>query len=327
MKKVLVAGGAGYIGSITSKVLADAGYEPVVFDNFESGNRTAVQNFEVITGDLRNFDEILKAIKDVQPDAVMHFAAYLAVGDSVLNPITYFQNNVHGSLNLFQAMIQEDINTVVFSSTCAVYGQPESLPVSEDEPVSPESPYGESKLMVEKILDWIANAHNLNSVRLRYFNVAGALEDGSMGEDKDPFMTIVPIAIEAAQGKRDFVLNGDDYDTPDGTCIRDYIHVVDLAQAHVDALKYLETFEGSDYFNVGVGEGYSNLQILNMIEQVSGQKLDYEIGPRREGDPAQTYADNSKITSVLGWKPRYNLEDIVRSAWQWHIEHPNGYTA
>lgn len=325
MQKVLVSGGAGYIGSITTKILADAGYAPIVFDNLEAGHRAAVAGFDFYQGDLRSFDKIDAVIKETKPDAVVHFAAYLNVGESVAQPLKYFENNVGGSMNLFKAMLAQGIKKLVFSSTCATYGQPEKLPVREDEKELPESPYGESKLMVERILQWLQKSDGLNSIRLRYFNVAGALPDGSMGEDKDPFMTIVPIAMMAALGKRGFTMNGDDHPTPDGTCIRDYIHVVDLARAHVGALKKLEEFEGTAHYNVGVGRGYSNREIIETVKKVSGVDFPVAVGPRRPGDPAQIYADNTKIKTELGWEPQYNLPDIIESAWQWHSMHPEGY--
>ena len=325
MPKILVPGGAGYIGSITAEVLADAGYIPIIFDNLEAGHREAVADFDFYQGDLRNLDEIDKVIKEVKPDAVVHFAAYLNVGESMAQPLKYFENNVVGSLNLFKAMLKHGVKKLVFSSTCATYGQPEKLPVTESEKERPESPYGESKLIVEHMLEWLQKAGELSSIRLRYFNVAGALPDGSMGEDKDPFMTIVPIAIQAASGQRSFTMNGDDFSTKDGTCVRDYIHVVDLARAHVDALKKLENFAGTAHYNVGVGQGYSNREVVDTVKKVSGVDFGVKIGPRRPGDPAQIYADNTKIRTELGWEPQYQLSDIVKSAWRWHSTHPKGY--
>jgi UDP-glucose 4-epimerase len=326
MSKVLVTGGAGYIGSITASILADAGYTPVIFDSLENGHRSAVREFELIEGDLRNFNSISAVFDKHEFDAVVHFAAYLDVNESVNHPIKYFDNNVHGSLNLFNSMVDHQVTKLVFSSTCATYGQPEKLPVTETEKEHPESPYGESKLMVEKILAWLGKQKQLNSIRLRYFNVAGALPDGSMGEDHRPEKHIIPLAISVAMGRLPhFTMFGDDYDTPDGTCIRDYIHVVDLAQAHVDALKKLKSFQGSDYFNVGVGQGYSNREIVRMVEEVSGKKLEVRMQERREGDPPKIFADSSKLRRELNWNPKYGLADIVESAWKWHSAHPQGY--
>lgn len=322
---ILVTGGAGYIGSHTCRVLAEAGYTPIVFDNLEHGFREAVADYELFEGDLRKPGDIDAALKKYQPTAVVHFAAFIEVGESVAEPLKYFENNVMGSLNLFKAMVATDVKKLVFSSTCATYGEPESLPLTESEKEKPESPYGESKLLVEKMLKWLYPANGLSSVRLRYFNVSGAWPDGSLGEGHVPETHIIPRAIKAAMNGEGFKLFGDDYDTPDGTCVRDYIHVVDLAKAHVAALQKLEEWNGTDVFNAGVGEGYSNRQILEMVQKVSGKTIELTVEPRRPGDPAQLYADNGKIKRELGWEPTYGLEDIVTSAYNWHSTHPNGY--
>lgn len=324
-RKLLVTGGAGYIGSITARLLAEAGHNVTVFDNLEAGNRTPTQACQFIQGDIRKPAEIDAALQAVKPDAVVHFAAYLDVGESVREPLKYFDNNVHGSLNLFQAMVAHDVKKLVFSSTCATYGQPESLPVTESLTEHPESPYGESKLMVEKILRWTYAATSLSSIRLRYFNVAGAWEDGSIGEAHDPEIHIIPRTLHAAIQGKPFTLYGDDYDTPDGSCVRDYIHVVDLAQAHLAAIEKLDTWEGTDHYNVGAGQGYSNKEIIQMVEKVTGKQIHVTVEPRRPGDPAQLYADNTKIKTELGWSPQHSLEDIVASAYNWHTSHPDGY--
>lgn len=323
---ILVTGGAGYIGSITCRVLSEAGYTPVIFDNLEAGHTEAVNRFELIQGDLRNPAEIDAAIKAVKPAAVVHFASYIEVGESVRDPLKYFSNNVQGSLNLFQAMVANGVTRLVFSSTCATYGMPDQLPLSEQEKERPESPYGESKLIVEKMLRWLSPAYGLSSIRLRYFNASGAWPDGSLGEAHAPESHIIPRAINAVLSGTKFKLFGDDYDTPDGTCVRDYIHVADLAQAHVAALQKLQTWDGTDYYNVGVGTGYSNREIIKMIEKVSGKTVQLTVEPRRPGDPAQLFADNTKVTADLGWKPEHNLEDIIRSAYKWHTSHPRGYS-
>ncbi|NTV31252.1 UDP-glucose 4-epimerase GalE [candidate division WWE3 bacterium] len=326
MKKVLVTGGAGYIGSIACRVLKQEGYEPIVFDNLEFGHSQSVGEFEIIEGDLRSYDSIKNALVTVRPDAVMHFAAYLSVPESVEHPIKYYENNVIGSLNLFHAMIELQINKIVFSSTCATYGQPTHLPVTENETFKPESPYGQTKLVVEQMLDWFYRAYGLNSIRLRYFNVAGAWPDGSIGEDHNPEVHIIPLALFTSMGKRkSFTIFGNDYSTIDGTNVRDYIHVVDLAYAHVSALNYLEDHSVTDYFNVGVGAGYSNLQIIQMIKQVTTIDFSVEIAARRPGDAPEIYADNTKIKNILKWEPKYSLRDIVESAWKWHTTHPDGY--
>lgn len=328
-KKVLVTGGAGYIGSIAVHQLLDAGYEVVVLDNLEKGHARAVpKDVELIQADLRRPDEIEVAFDSVDDlDAVMHFAAYAAAGESVEVPQAYYQNNTAGTANLLEAIVKRGINNFVFSSTCATYGQPQKLPVDEKHPLSPESPYGHSKLLVEEMLKWFAQLSKLNSVRLRYFNAAGALPDGSIGEDKTPTTNLVPAAMQAALGQREFTLYGDDYETPDGSCLRDYIHVLDLADAHIKALEKLsnDTIEGTDVFNLGVGEGYSNLEIIDKVKEVSSKDFKVKIGPRREGDPAKIYADNTKAREVLNWTPQFGLDEIIQSAWRWHSSYPLGY--
>ena len=323
MKKILVVGGAGYIGSITVHQLKKNGFEPIIFDNLENGHEDAIKGFSLYRGDLRNYDNIDKAIEYIKPDSIIHFAGYLSVGESVENPLKYFHNNVLGSINLLKSIKKYNINKIIFSSTCATYGQPEILPVNEQEKMHPESPYGESKLMVEKIIQSLSGS--INSISLRYFNVAGALPNGSIGEDKQPYATIIPLAIKSIIDKTRFTLNGKNYGTHDGTCIRDYIHVVDLADAHIAALKKLETYKGFDVFNVGVGKGYSNLEIIKMIETVSAKKVNVIEGPNRPGDPVEIFSDNSKIKSKLNWMPRYNLKNIIESAWAWHSNNPKGY--
>jgi UDP-glucose 4-epimerase len=325
MKRILVTGGAGYIGSITSKILSDEGYVPVIFDNLENGYRQAVGDFEFIQGDLRNYFEVDAAFKAVHPDAVVHFAALKAPGDSMKHPEEFYTNNVGGSANLCKAMIDNSVDKVVFSSTCAVYGTPQTLPVDEQAPFNPESVYGHSKLQVEQMLEWFAKLEKISSVRLRYFNVAGALEDGTKGEDAKQLINIIPLLMKAALGQREFTLYGNDYATPDGTNVRDYIHVVDLAHAHVKALEYLNTNKGSEYFNVGVGEGYSNYQVIDMVHKVIGREIPITIGPRRAGDPTHIFADNSKARKKLDWEPQYGLREIIEHAWKWHSTHPNGY--
>lgn len=326
MKKILVTGGAGYIGSITSKVLNDAGYEPVIYDNLENGYADSVKEFKLIRGDLRYYESIRDVLNDVKPDAVVHFAALKSPGDSMKDPADFYVNNVGGSANLFRAMVSEGVRKIVFSSTCAVYGTPQQLPVTESAPYHPESVYGHSKLQVEEMLDWLAKLNQIDSIRLRYFNVAGALPDGSKGEDAKQLINIIPILMKTALGQRQFTLYGDDYDTPDGTNIRDYIHVVDLANAHVSALKKLIDFSGTDFFNVGVGAGYSNYEVINEVNKVTGKDLNINIGPRREGDPTAIYAENSKVKKELNWVPQYGLKDIIEHAWKWHSTHPHGYS-
>lgn len=319
MKKILVTGGAGYIGSHTVKVLQDEGYEPIVFDNLVNGHKEAVA-CEFIEGDLLKRDDIMTAFQTHRFDGVIHFAAYAAAGESIQIPSKYFENNIQGGLNLLEAMKESGVKHIVFSSTCAIYGFPDRLPVSESESKKPVSVYGESKLMFEKILEWYDRLFTIKNVCLRYFNASGAALDGSNGEDHAPELHIIPIAIEAALGKCDkFMLFGTDYQTPDGTCVRDYIHVLDLADAHIKALNYLWEKGESDAFNLGTGHGYSNKEILDMVKKVSQKDFKVEIGPRREGDPDAIYADNTKAKSILKWELQYSdLQTIVESAWKWH---------
>lgn len=326
--KILVTGGAGYIGSHTVYLLQKQGWEVVVFDNLVYGHKEAV-NCPLIVGDLLNKNDIVGVFKNNKFDGVIHFAAYALAGESMEKPGKYFENNILGGLNLLEVMKDFGVKYIVFSSTCAVYGYPKKLPVGEEEEKKPVSVYGESKLMFEKILNWYDRIFGIKNVCLRYFNAAGALLDGSIGEDHSPETHIIPVAMEVVLGKREkFVIFGDDYNTPDGTCIRDYIHVLDLAEAHIKSLEYLKGKNQSDYFNVGTGQGYSNKEIISMIKEVTGVDFKVETGPRRLGDPDAIWADNSKIKRVLGWRPKYSdLKTIIESAWNWHKNHPRGFEA
>jgi UDP-glucose 4-epimerase len=320
--KILVTGGAGYIGSVTTELLLDAGHKAVVFDNLERGHRAAVdRRAAFIKGDLRDKESIAGAMKKVKPDAVMHFAAYALVPESMAKPEIYFRNNVVGGINLAEAMWAAGVKNIVFSSTCATYGQPKRVPITEAESQKPENPYGESKLMLEKCLDWHQRLHGMRAVFLRYFNACGATE--KFGEDHDPETHIMPIVLQAALGKRDrVVIAGDDYKTPDGTCIRDYIHIVDLAQAHILAL----TSDVSGAFNLGTGTGNSVKQVIEVARKITGHPIPAKIGPRRPGDPPKLVASCDKARKVLKWKPKFtSLESIIQSAWDWHQSHPNGY--
>ena len=320
--KVLVTGGAGYIGSITSEILLDEGHEVVIFDNLERGHREAVDaRARLIQGDLRNREDIRGAMRDSWPDAVMHFAAFALVGESMQDPMLYFRNNVLGGIHLVEAMLERGVKKIIFSSTCATYGQPDRMPMTEDMPQRPTNPYGESKLMLEKVLNWERERHGLQPVFLRYFNAAGATE--KLGEDHDPESHLIPNVLRVALGKsRALNIFGDDYPTPDGTCIRDYIHIVDLAQAHILAL----TGEHTGAFNLGNGDGYSVKQVLEVARELTGHPIPAEISPRRPGDPARLIAGADKAKQVLGWKPKYpEVRTIVQHAWNWHRAHPNGY--
>jgi len=315
--KFLITGGAGYIGSITAKLLKEKGHELVVFDNLSQGHKENV-SVKLVEGDLRNKGD-LELLKSEKFDGVIHFAALALAGESMEKPYEYFENNIFGGLNLLDFMREIDIKNIVFSSTCAIYGTPSKLPVSEDEEKKPESVYGESKLSFEKILKWYDEIYKIKHINLRYFNAAGASLDSTLGEDHDPETHIIPRAIKAALGKGSFELYGNDYDTPDGTTVRDYIHVEDLANAHILAIDKLMKDKTSDNFNLGTGKGYSNLEVLEMVKKISGINFDIKTGPRRPGDPPRIFADNRKAEKELGFKPQYSdLETIVKTAWQWH---------
>jgi len=324
--KILVTGGAGYIGSHTVQELQKVGHEVVVFDNLICGHKESV-SAPLIVGDLLNKYDISKVFSKHKFDGVIHFAAYALAGESMQSPARYFENNIQGGVNLLEAMRKSSTSSIVFSSTCAIYGYPDKLPVSEDAPKNSVSVYGESKSTFEKILDWYDRLYGIKSVCLRYFNASGASLDGSIGEDHKPETHIIPNAIFAAQGKvKEFILFGDDYHTADGTCVRDYIHVLDLASAHIKSLKYLLDNNKSNHFNVGTGKGYSNKQILDMVKKVSGCDFPVKTVARRDGDPDAIYANNKKIRKILRWKPQYSsLKDIIVSAYNWHKVHPNGY--
>lgn len=320
--KVLVTGGAGYIGSVTTELLLDDGYDVVVFDNLERGHREAVdKRASFRKGDLRDKDRISRVMSDVKPDAVVHFAAYALVPESMEKPELYFRNNVVGGTNLVEAMFESDVEKIVFSSTCATYGQPERVPITEDVAQKPTNPYGESKLMLEQTLKWYHELHGMTTVFLRYFNACGATE--KFGEDHDPETHIIPIILQVALGQRSHVkIYGDDYKTPDGTCLRDYIHIVDLAQAHILALKGKQ----SGPFNLGTGNGYSVLEVIEAAREVTGHPIPAEIAPRRPGDPPKLVASSEKARKILKWKPQYDdLDSIIQSAWNWHQVHPRGY--
>jgi UDP-glucose 4-epimerase len=316
--KILVTGGAGYIGSITVKLLQEKGHQPIVFDNLIYGHKEAV-TCPLIVGDLLDKEFLFKSFESENFDAVIHFAAYALAGESMDNPYKYFYNNIQGGLNLLDLMKEKKIPNIIFSSTCSIYGTPKVLPVSEKEEKKPENVYGESKLMFEKILDWYDTIYGIKHINLRYFNAAGAAPDGSLGENHNPETHIIPTAIKSAMDNKPFNLFGDDYPTKDGTCIRDYIHVQDLAEAHIQAINKLAETKTSDVFNLGTGNGYSNLEIIEMIRKVSGINLEVVKKPRRAGDPPMIFADNSKAKQELGFDPKYSdLETIIKTAWQWH---------
>lgn len=318
--KLLITGGAGYIGSITNKVLADNGYDTVIFDNLSTGYRENAGKTELICGDLKKHEDIDKILTREKFDAVIHFAALALAGESMEQPAMYYENNILGGLNLLEAMRKGGCDTIIFSSTCAVYGFPVHLPVTEEESYKPVSVYGSSKRMFEEICEWYSGIYGMKYAFLRYFNAAGATLEGELGEAHPHETHIIPIALDVAAGKaKTFRLFGNDYHTSDGTCIRDYIHVLDLADAHIKAVELIKKNGKSLTVNLGVGKGYSNLEIIREIESVTGKKVPYEVVDRRPGDPDCIYADNIKAKKTLGWNPVHSdIRTIIESAWKWH---------
>ncbi len=326
---VLVLGGAGYIGSHTVDRLVDQGQDVVVVDSLVTGHRAAVNDkAKFYQGDLADQDFMRKVFtENPEIDAVIHFAAYSLVAESMKKPLKYFDNNTAGMIKLLEVMNEFDIKNIVFSSTAATYGIPEKMPIMESDPQDPINPYGESKLMMEKIMRWADEAYGTKFVALRYFNVAGAKPDGSIGEDHGPETHLIPIVLQVAQGKRDKLqIYGDDYNTPDGTNVRDYVHPFDLADAHILAVDYLRKGNESNAFNLGSSTGFSNLEIVEAARKVTGKEIPAEIAPRRGGDPDSLIASSDKAREILGWKPQFdNIERIIETAWAWHSSHPNGY--
>lgn len=328
--RVLVTGGAGYVGSHTVRALLEAGHQPAVVDNLSKGHRGAVpEGVPFYEGDLADRDGLRRIFEAFGPEAVMHFAGSTQVGESVEHPGLYFRNNVLGGLNLLDVMVEKGVDRIVFSSTAAVYGEPHEVPIPEDHPKAPTNPYGESKLFFEAILARYDIAHGIRSMALRYFNAAGAHPSGEIGEDHTPESHLIPIILQVALGQREQVtVFGTDYPTDDGTCVRDYVHVSDLAQAHILALQALAEGAESNAFNLGNGRGFSVQQVIDMVEQVVGKPIKRVDGERRPGDPAVLVASSERARKLLGWKPQYpELHQIIESAWRWHSNHPNGYGA
>jgi UDP-glucose 4-epimerase len=314
--RVLVTGGAGYIGSHAIRALRRNGHEVRVFDNFSTGHEFAVQGFEVVRGSIGDWKVLIPALRGM--DAVMHFAAFINVGESVLSPRRYFENNVRRALNLLDACIDTGVRRFIFSSTAAVYGDPVEVPIPEEAKLHPTNPYGATKLLLEHALEAYRAAYGLQFIALRYFNAAGADANAETGESHDPETHLIPSALMAAAGLRpEMKLFGDDYPTPDGTCVRDYIHVEDLAKAHVLALEHLAKQGESMALNLGTGVGYSNREVLAEVEKVTGKSLPVSVCPRRPGDPPQLIAKSEKAQALLNWKPKHSLHDMVASAWQW----------
>ncbi len=327
MKEILIVGGAGYIGSHMCKYLHARGMRPVVLDNLVYGHRAAVKWGDFYEGDMADAGMLQKVFTRHEFAAVMHFAAYCYVGESMAAPYKYYQNNVGATLQLLNAMLEHKVNNFIFSSTCATYGEPERLPLTEDSPQRPINPYGRSKLMVENILDDFAAAYGLRSACLRYFNAAGADPDGEIGEDHSPETHLLPIVLQTAMGQRDTItVFGNDYATADGTCIRDYIHVHDLAQAHYLCLEHLLAGGGSKKYNLGNGNGYSIVDVIHTAEAVTGRKIPYSYAARRPGDPANLVGSAERIIKELGWQPEFgSLEKIIGTAWNWHVNNPQGF--
>ena len=325
---ILVCGGAGYIGSHAVHALIEKGEQVVIVDNLQTGHRGALNpKAKFYEGDIRDASVLDKIFTENKVEAVIHFAANSLVGESMEKPLLYFNNNVYGMQVLLEAMVRHGVDKIVFSSTAAVYGEPKRVPIHEDDETCPTNTYGETKLTMEKMMKWVSRANGVRYVSLRYFNAAGALPDGSIGEDHATETHLIPLILQVPTGRRDHItVFGDDYPTPDGTCLRDYIHVVDLADAHVLALEYLRKGGVSDIFNLGNGQGFSVKEMIAAAEKATGRSIKVEIGARRAGDPAQLIASSEKAHSVLGWKPQFtDVEQVIGTAWRWHEHHPHGY--
>ena len=327
MKTILVAGGAGYIGSHMVVLLVKRGYEVVVVDNLRTGHWQSVKGArKLYVGDLRDGSFLHQVFTENKIDGVINFAAFSLVGESVTNPLKYYGNNVEGAVSLLSAMKAHGVDKIVFSSTAATYGEPEKQPIEEGDRTEPTNPYGATKLAIENMLKWCDGAYGIRYVALRYFNAAGSDTEAGIGEDHEPESHLIPLVMKTALGQRDHIgIFGEDYPTPDGTCVRDYIHVKDLAEAHLLALEYLERGGSSDVFNLGNGTGYSVREIIDTARRVTSKEIKAVAEPRRGGDPSVLIASNKKAAQVLGWKPSRSLEQIVADAWAWHSGHPNGY--
>jgi UDP-glucose 4-epimerase len=325
--QVLVTGGAGYIGSHTVKKLAERGFEPITYDNLSQGHRSAVVAGEFVFGDLGDYRVLQETFAKYKPEAVIHFAAESIVAESMLNPARYFKENVGNGMNLLHLMLENNVKILIFSSTAAVYGEPQKIPICETHRTAPINPYGESKLIFERMLRYYDDAYGLKYVSLRYFNAAGASKDATIGEDHSPETHLIPIVLQCALGLRKVVeVYGVDYDTKDGTCIRDYIHVDDLADAHILALEFLMMEKKSKIYNLGNEEGYSVKEVIDMAKKVTGVEIKTLVSERRVGDPSILIASSERIKGELGWEPTYeSLEEIIESAWNWHRKNPNGF--
>ena len=325
---ILVCGGAGYIGSHTVRRLIETGEEVIIADNLSTGHRAAINPaVKFYECDIRDKVALKKIFAENPIEAVFHFAAYIEAGESVIKPLKYFNNNVYGMQILLEAMVESGVDKIIFSSSAAVYGEPKNIPIDERDATIPVNPYGDSKLIMEIMMRRVSAAHGVRYVSLRYFNASGAIEDGSIGEDHHPETHLIPLILQVPLKKRDHItIFGTDYPTPDGTCIRDYIHVLDLAGAHICALNYLRGGGASDAFNLGSGQGFSVKEIIDAAEKVTGQKIKTELGARRPGDPARLIASGEKARKILNWSPRFDdVEKIIATAWNWHNTHPHGF--
>lgn len=318
--KILITGGAGYIGSFMVKAAIYRGYEVVVADNLERGHQSAVDaKVKLVIGELKDRKFVDHLFSEDKFDCVVHFAGYISMAESVANPYAYFNNNINSSLNVIEGMVRQGVNNFIFSSTAGVYGNPIKTPIGEDHPKNPTNPYGESKLIVEKVLTWYRKIYGLNFMSLRYFNACGASIDGKMGEQHLPETHLIPKAINAILNKTEFTLYGNDYETKDGTCIRDYIHVIDLVDGHILAMSKLKTTSGGFFYNVGTGRGYSNMEVIEMVKKVTGTQLKVKIAKKRPGDAGILIADSTQIKKDLGFNPKHSdIETIIKSAWEWH---------
>jgi UDP-glucose 4-epimerase len=325
---ILVCGGAGYIGSHTVHTLVEQGKDVIIVDNLQSGHLGAVnKKAKFYKGDIRDGEFLDKVFSENKIESVVHFAANSLVGESMEKPLLYFNNNVYGMQILLESMLKHNIKNIVFSSTAAVYGEPKRVPILENDETNPTNTYGETKLTMEKMMKWCSKAYGINYVALRYFNVGGALEDGSIGEDHHPETHLIPLILQVPLKKREFItVFGTDYPTEDGTCIRDYIHVLDLADAHIKAVEYLQKGNESNVFNLGNGVGFSVKEMIDAAKEVTNKDIKVVFGERRAGDPAQLVASSEKARNILGWTPKYtNVKDIIKDGWTWHETHPNGF--
>ena len=325
---VLICGGAGYIGSHNVRAFRQHGDDVIVVDSLETGHRASVpEDVKFYEGDIRNSETLARIFTENEIESVIHFCAYSLVGESVDKPLKYFDNNVGGMITLLEAMRKFDVKRIIFSSTAATYGEPKRVPILETDPTEPTNPYGESKRIMEKMMNWVSQRYDIRYVSLRYFNVAGAWHDGSIGEDHRCETHLIPLILQVPMGRREFItVYGNDYPTDDGTCIRDYIHVEDLAKAHILALEYLRNGGESNIFNLGSGDGYSVMEMIKAARKVTGHPIPAKVGQRRAGDPARLVADSTKARKILKWQPEITkMEDIIATAWKWHISHPDGY--